>query len=418
MSKTLFVTNIGQLVTFRSGTGPRRGKDMRELDIIENAGLIAHNGKIAALGPVKEMEENPLTDNAETVDVGRGVVLPGFCDSHTHPAFMSARIKDFALRTAGASYAEIKAQGGGIMASVADVRQATQEALKRKVIDRSEKFLMSGTTSIEAKSGYGLSKESELKSLRAIVSASKECPLTIVPTLLAAHSVPPEFADAESYARHIATEIIPAVAAEKLAVFVDVFCEKDFFTPEQAGFISKAAFSYGLRTKVHAEQLTHSGGIAAAAKARAISADHVDYADGADMELMKESGVIPVLLPASNHFLGLSKFPPAREMIDCGLPVALATDFNPGTSPCWNMQFVMSLACTHMKMTPEEALCAATVNGAYAMGLGESAGRLATGLPADFAVMDTDDYRELCYYFGDNICAMTVKKGEIAYMSE
>ncbi|MDD4005309.1 MAG: imidazolonepropionase, partial [Elusimicrobiaceae bacterium] len=363
------------------------------------------------------IRHNPLAEDAETVDVGGAVVIPGFCDSHTHPVFSGARISDFALRTAGADYAAVKAGGGGIISSVKGVRESSESALKKKLLARAEKFLMAGTTTIEAKSGYGLSKESEIKSLRAIRHAAAECPLGMVPTLLAAHSLPPEFSDADSYVSHIMAEIIPAVGAEKLAVFADIFCERGFFTPAHVRELMACAKAHGLKPKVHAEQFTHCGGLEAAADCGAVSADHADLADSRDIGLLKSSGTVATLLPASNHFLGLSKFPPARALIDGGAAVALATDFNPGTSPCWNMQFVLSLACTHMGMTPEEALCAATVNGACAMGLSGTAGRIEVGLPADFAVMDVDDYRELCYYFGDNMCVMTVKNGESVYIS-
>ncbi|HOX23500.1 MAG TPA: imidazolonepropionase, partial [Elusimicrobiales bacterium] len=342
-----------------------------------------------------------------------GAVIPGFCDSHTHPAFTAPRLKDFSLRISGKSYADIKKAGGGILSSINSVRASSESELAACAAENFRRMLDCGTCSVEAKSGYGLSLESELKSLRAIAKAARRTGVDVQPTLLAAHSIPPEFCgDAEKYAAYVIDEIIPAAAAEKLAVFADVFCEKGYFSPELSLRIMRAAVKAGLKPKYHAEQLCRSGGALAAARSRAVSADHLDCVDSRDISALRKAGVAAVLLPASNYFLHLP-YPPARKMIDGGLAVALATDFNPGTSPCWNMQFLLSLACTQLAMTPEEALCAATVNGAWAMGLGGKAGTIEKGKQADLLVLAAKDYREAAYYFGGNLCSLVVKRGEM-----
>jgi imidazolonepropionase len=238
----------------------------------------------------------------------------------------------------------------------------------------------------------------------------------MLPTLLAAHSVPPEFkGDAQAYLDHVTSVILPKVAAEKLAVFADIFCEKGYFTPEQTTAYLKEAARLGLKPKVHSEQLSNYGGTRAGAAAGAVSADHADHVYAEDIAAMRDAGTIATLLPASNYYLGLAKYPPAREIISEGVPVALATDFNPGTCPCWNMQFVLSVACTHCGMTPEEAICAATVNGACALGIGDRVGRVVPGMQADLAFFAAEDYRELAYYFGGNQNLLTVKKGQIVH---
>jgi imidazolonepropionase len=411
---TLF-TGIKQLLTFAGDKAPRAGAAMRETGLVKNAAVLVEGGVIAAAGPRAAVHRHRLARTAKVVEAG-GVCLPGFVDSHTHMVFAEPRLRDFSMRTAGASYGEIKAAGGGIISSIGAVRRQRPKAMAAQLAGRAARFLACGTTTAEVKSGYGLSLESELKMLRAVRGAQKLTPLELLPTLLAAHSVPPEFnGDAQKYLDYITAEILPRVAAQKLAVFADIFCEKGYFTPEQTAAYLKAAASLGLRPKVHSEQLSNYGGTRAAAAAGAISADHADHVYAEDIAAMRDAGTVATLLPASNYYLGLAKYPPARELIAQGVPVALATDFNPGTCPCWNMQFVLSCACTHCAMTPEEALCAATVNGAWALGIGERCGSVLPGMQADLAFFAADDYRELCYYFGASQCAMTVKKGRVVY---
>ena len=255
--------------------------------------------------------------------------------------------------------------------------------------------------------------------LRAVKAAARKTPLEMIPTLLAAHSVPPEFkGGAGKYLSYAIEEIMPAVAIEELAVFADIFCEKGYFSPAQTARYLRAAKSFGFLPKAHTEQLSNCGGTLAAARAGAISVDHADFINAGDIKALKTSGAIVTLLPASNHYLGIGKYPPVKKIMAAGVPIALATDFNPGTAPCWNMQFVLSLACLRMKMTPEEALTAATINGACALRLGGRLGTLEAGKQADIAVFEADDYRELCYYFGGNLNKLTIKKGKMVYSSK
>ena len=409
---TLF-TGIKQLLTFAGDAVPRAGAAMRETGLVANAAVLVENGVIEAAGPRAAVHRHRLAKKAKVVEAG-GICLPGFVDSHTHMVFAEPRLKDFSMRAAGASYQEIKAAGGGIVSSIGAVRKQAPKAMAAQLARRAERFLACGTTTAEVKSGYGLSLESELKMLRAVRAAKKLTPLELLPTLLAAHSVPPEFnGDAQKYLDYVTAEILPRAAAEGLAVFADIFCEKGYFTPAQTEAYLKEAARLGLRPKVHSEQLSNYGGTRAGAAAGAVSADHADHVFAEDIAALRAAGTIATLLPASNYYLGLAKYPPARELIGEGVPVALATDFNPGTCPCWNMQFVLNVACTHCGMTPEEAICAATVNGAWALGIGDRCGSVAPGLQADLAFFEAGDYRELAYYFGGDQCSMTVKKGKI-----
>ncbi len=409
----ILFTGIKQLLTFAGDNAPRAGAAMRETGLVTNAAVLVDGGIIAAAGPRAAVARHRLAKKARKIEVN-GVCLPGFVDSHTHAVFAEPRLKDFSMRTAGASYQEIKAAGGGIISSIGAVRRQPLKAMAGQLAARAARFLDCGTTTAEVKSGYGLTLESELKMLRAVRAAARLTPLEMLPTLLAAHSVPPEFnGDAQKYLDYVTAVILPKAAAEKLAVFADIFCEKGYFTPEQTTSYLKAARRLGLLPKVHSEQLSNYGGTRAGAAAGAVSADHADHVYAGDIGALRDAGTIATLLPASNFYLGLAKYPPARELIAEGVPVALATDFNPGTCPCWNMQFVLAAACTHCAMTPEEALCAATVNGAWALGIGDRAGSVAPGRQADLAFFAAGDYRELCYYFGANQCVLTVKKGKI-----
>lgn len=414
----ILFTGIKQLLTFAGDNAPRAGTAMRETGLVKNAAVLVEGGVIEAAGPGAAVARHRLAKKAKEVEVN-GVCLPGFVDSHTHMVFAEPRLKDFSLRSAGASYSDIKAAGGGIVSSIGAVRKQALKPMAAQLAARAARLLECGTTTAEVKSGYGLSLDSELKMLRAVREAKKLTPLEMLPTLLAAHSVPPEFSgDAQRYLDYVTAEILPKAAAEKLAVFADIFCEKGYFTPAQTTAYLKEAARFGLKPKVHSEQLSNYGGTRAGAAAGAVSADHADHVYAEDIAAMRDAGTIATLLPASNYYLGLSKYPPARELIAEGVPVALATDFNPGTCPCWNMQFVLSAACTHCSMTPEEALCAATVNGAWALGIGDRCGSVAPGMQADLAFFAADDYRELCYYFGASQCAMTVKKGRAVYVKK
>lgn len=415
-SVNYLLVNAGQLLTFQGAPGPRRGADLGKPGLYRGGAVLIEGDRIAAAGLRDVVARHPAAEKARLLDAGGRVVLPGFVDSHSHPVFAAPRLRDFELRARGEGYREIAAEGGGILSSVDAVRKAAEAELADGLGRWCERFIECGTTTLEAKSGYGLDLPSELKSLRAIRRAAERTALELVPTFLGAHAVPPELAaDPHRYVRVLCEEMIPAVAREKLARFADVFCDRGYFSEAQAETILRAAAEHGLRPRIHAEQLGRTGGAAVAARVGAASADHLDHADAEDAAALKSAGVIATLVPAANYFLGLARYPDARRLIEAGVPVALATDFNPGTAPCWNMQMVLSLACTQLRMTPEEALAAATVNGAHALGLGDTHGRLEPGLQADLIVLDAADYREACYYFGANQVAMVMKRGAIVH---
>ncbi len=412
---SILITGLDQIITFNKSTAPLCGKDMRDINVIKSGAILIDGGRIAAIGKEKVVKKHKLSKKAKHIKM-RGVALPGFVDSHTHAVFAEPRLKDFSLRVSGASYQEIKAGGGGIISSINAVRKQKFAEMEKQLLERANKFLKCGTTTAEVKTGYGLDFKSEIKILQAIKNASKKTSLEMPATLLSAHSVPPEFkGNTKKYLEFIMAEILPFVAQKKLAVFADIFCEKGYFSPQESLKYLSQVKKYGLIAKIHAEQLSNYGGIAAGACAGAISADHCDYANMADIEVAKQTEMVLTLLPASNFYLGISKYPNARKMINSGVAVALATDFNPGTSPCWNMQEVLSLASINMGMTPEEGIVASTINGAYALNMNKKIGSLEVGKQADIAIFDAEDYREISYYFGSNLNLMTIKKGKIVY---
>jgi imidazolonepropionase len=414
----ILFTNIGQLVTLRGGAGPRRGRDLGELNIVEDAAVLCAAGKIVSAGTRREaMRDRWLQSRKREVreiDCGGGVVLPGFVDSHTHPVFAAPRLIDFEKRIAGATYEEIASAGGGIGASIAAVRKAPRAALAEIVLSALREMAAQGTTTVEAKSGYALNVEGELKSLEALKVVSASWPGTLVPTLLGAHIVPAEFRDKRGeYLRAICDEMVPTAARRKLAQFVDVFVERGAFTIDEARQVFAAARKCGLGVRAHVCQLTpaHVGPLMEFDPA---SFDHMDYVSDDELPLLAKSNTVATLLPGALYFLGVTRYPVARKMIDAGVAVALATDYNPGTSPTTNMQMVLSLACTQMKMSPGEAIAAATINGAHALRMAERKGSIEAGKDADFAVFAVRDYREICYWFGSNLCGMAVAGGEVA----
>jgi imidazolonepropionase len=415
-SPYLLLANIGQLVTLRGEAGPRRGHALREIGLIEDASVLCGGGKIIAAGAQNDMLSHPwLKTNKRKVreiDCRGNVVLPGLIDSHTHPVFTEPRFLDFEKRISGANYQEIAAAGGGILSSVAGLRQATRAKLVEKVLTALEAMLEQGTTTVEAKSGYGLSTESEIKSLEAIRQATRHWPGTVVPTLLAAHAVPPEYeGKADEYVEKVCAEIIPLAAEKKLAGFVDVFCERGAFTLQQAEKVFAAARSYGLGVRAHVGQFTASR-LDTLLAYHPASLDHMDCVTSEDIKLLTRANTVATLLPGANYFLGHKPYPDARRLIDSGVPVALATDFNPGTSPTPSMSFMISLACTHMKMTPAEAIAASTINAAHALQLQDRKGSIEAGKDADLAIFDIKDYRELGYWFAWNRCSGTVVAGQ------
>jgi len=413
MSATL-LTNASQLLTLR-GCAPRRGASMRDLGIIEDGAVCIEDGTITAVGTSAEVWEQMKT--VEVIDCTNKVILPGFVDSHTHPVFVHPRLIDFEKRIAGAHYEEIAAAGGGIRSSLRGVRESSEDQLATHVLKALNEMSAHGTTTVEAKSGYGLSVEDEIHSLEAIRLAAEQWTGTVVPTLLGAHVVPPEYRnDPEKYVGIVCDQMIPYVAEEhfdapagsyKLAAYVDVFCERGAFTPDQCVRILRAARNHGLKTRIHVGQLTHTA-LDLFAEFHPASVDHLDHLSDADIAWLATADTVATLLPAANYFLGLSVFPPARKLIDNGVAVALATDYNPGTSPTTSMPLVLSVACTHMKMSPAEAITAATINGACALNLQHRKGSLEPGKDADIAIFDAQDYREIPYWFGVNRCSQTI----------
>lgn len=416
----ILLVNVDQLLTLTApvGSGPRRGSDLKELNIITDGAVLCIGGKIVCVGTTKNALRDPWIkkhrQQITEIDCARKVVLPGFVDSHTHPVFVSPRLVDFEKRIEGASYEQIGSAGGGIRSSLEGVRTAAKTALKAKILRVLWDMAAYGTTTVEAKSGYGLTLESELKSLEAIREAASNWPGSVVPTLLGAHVVPKEFQDcSQKYVEIVCKEMIPQAARRKLAQFVDVFCDKEAFTPEDTEKIFDSAKEHGLHVRAHMGQLSETA-LAPFLRFNPASFDHMDHVSGDDIEKLAKLNTVVTLVPGANYFLGLKTYPDARRFIDSGVPVALATDYNPGTSPTISMPMAMSLACTQMKMSPAEAISAATINGAWALQLAERKGSIEAGKDADLAVFDVGDYREIPYWFGENRCQLTVLNGVIA----
>lgn len=414
---SLLLTNIGQLVTLQGSPAPRRGRALSELSIVEDAAVLCAGGKIVSAGRRREAGRDAWLKShkkkVQEIDCRDGVVLPGFVDSHTHPAFAAPRLVDFEKRIAGASYEQIAEAGGGIRSSAEGVRRSSRAALAEKIVPALREMAAQGTTTVEAKSGYGLSVETELKSLEAIREASRGWPGTVVSTLLGAHVVPREFVDRRgAYVRAVCEKMIPQAARRKLARFVDVFVERGAFTVDEAREIFAAARAHGLGVRAHVCQLT-AGRVEPLLEFEPASLDHVDYLPDDELQALAARDTVATLLPGANYFLGTERYPPARKLIEAGVAVALATDYNPGSSPTSNMQFILSLACTQMRMSPAEAIAAATINGAHALRLADRKGSIEPGKDADLAVFAVRDYRELAYWFGSNLCGLTVIQGEI-----
>ncbi len=422
--KSLAVLRASQLVTLAGPKRPRVGREMSELAIIPDGGMLIHDGKIEIVGPSVEIEKN--AGDAQVVDLAGHVVLPGFVDAHTHLVFAGNRLDDFERRARGETYVEIAQAGGGIWSTVEKTRAASDVDLLAQAKKHANWFLRCGTTTAEAKSGYGLTVEDELKILRVMRRTDEETPLEIVPTFLGAHAVPRDMAPgcslrtAESasyeltahYVDLVINEMLPGVAAERLAEFCDVFCEGGYFEIEQSRRILSAAKKLGLKLRGHVDQLSNCGGAKLMAELGATTADHLEKTDELGIVALKSRNVQPVLLPGSVYALGSTSYPRAREMIETGLAVVLATDFNPGSSPTPSMPMILSLACTQLKMSPAEAITAATTNAAYSLNRGNKIGSLERGKIANFSVFNCDDYRELAYWFGFSQTSSVYVKGE------
>ena len=410
----LLITGCSQLVTLQ-GPVPRRGHALGDLAIIGDGALLISQERIRAIGPRRQVERLRDARRAKKLDLGGQVVHPGFVDSHTHLIFPASRVAEYEQRICGKTYEQI-ARTGGIGSTVTALRRASPAQLKNHALAFLREFAAHGTTTLEAKSGYGLDWKNELKILKVLAELGRQQPLDIVPTFLGAHVVPPEFRNrADAWVNLLASQLIPAVAKAGLAEFCDVFCERGAFLVAQAEKILEAGQACGLAPRIHAEQLSHTGAARLAVKLQAASSDHLEKLNRADIRALAASHVVCTLLPGCTFHLGLHNYAPARELIAAGAIVALATDFNPGTCPTVSMPMILSLACTQMRMTPAEALAAATINPAYSLRRHGSIGSLDVGKYADLVAFDVADYREIPYYFGVNLCSMTMKRGVIVH---
>ncbi len=414
---TVAVLHAAQLVTVAGPARPRVGDELSDLAIITDGGMLIRDGVIVATGASNEIAAQ-LPNDIDVVDARGRVVLPGFVDAHAHPVFGGNRVDEFEMRARGATYEEIAASGGGIRSTVRKTRAASEGELLAQAQKRAGQALSCGTTTMEAKSGYGLSLEEELKILRVIRQLNETTPIEFVPTFLGAHAIPDEFKSApEQYVALVIHEMLPAVAEEKLAESCDIFCERGYFDLADSEKILTAAKEHGLRIRMHVDQLTNSGGAFLAARLRAATADHLEQTNAVEITALAEAGVQPVLLPGSVYALGLTRYPKARAMIDAGLAVVLATDFNPGSSPTPSIPMVLSLAVTQMKMTPAEGITAATINAAYSLNRGDRIGSLEAGKAANFSIFDCADYREIAYWFGIPQVESVYVRGERVFQS-
>jgi imidazolonepropionase len=392
------IINIGQLVTLSGSARPRTGAELSDLAIINNAALLIEDGRIAAAEPYNEIRSK-IPSGVTIIDAQNRCITPGFVDAHTHLVFAGNRAAEFEQRIAGATYQEIAAAGGGILRTVALTRAATEDELLAAARRQRDWMLRYGTTTLEAKSGYGLDRDTELKMLRVIARLNEEGPARIIPTLLAAHTVPPEFKDRRAdYVRFITEELIVEVVNLGLAQYCDAFCDDHAFTVDETRSVLTAAKKHGLKLRIHAEQFRPGTGADLAAELGAATADHLETVTDETLHYLHAAGTQPVLLPGSVFALSRTQYPPARKMIEAGLAIVLATDFNPGSSPVPSMPFMLSLACLQMRLSPAEALSAATINAAHSLGLGAEIGSLEAGKQADFVIHEFADYRELAYF--------------------
>jgi len=415
MSRSLLVRGARQLVTLRGHSGPRRGTAMHDLGIVDGGAMLVEDGLVSSIGPASRIENLAASRKADELNADGMVVMPGFVDGHTHLIFGPPRLDDFEARAEGKTYAQIAAEGGGIQYSVKSVRGWTARRLASQAGLWVDRMIKMGTTTVEVKSGYGLDGSGEMKMLKVAAGLSGKG-VEVVPTFLGAHVTPPEYAGRGSdFIEYLISGLMPEVVAKKLARFADVYCDQGAFTLDQARRYLVAAKRMGLGLRIHASQFANLGAVQMAVEMGASSVDHLEVAGEREIDALASSQTVATLLPGSVYGLGLSRYAPARALIEAGAVVTLATDFNPGTSPTCSMPMVLSLGCTQMKMTPAEALVAATTNAAYGLGLGKSTGTLEVGKQADFVLLNCGDYRELAYYFGVGLVAATVKRGEILW---
>ncbi len=409
----LLIQHAKQLVTVSShGKRVKTGPEMRELAVIDDGSVFVRNGVIEWVGHESDRTID-TTKETEVIDASDKIVLPGFVDSHTHLVFTGTRENEFAMRAEGTTYQQIAKEGGGILSTVTAVRKATKKELKRLAEKRLDKMMQCGTTTVEIKSGYGLDMENEIKMLEVINELAKEHFMTVVPTFLGAHAIPPEYdGNNDQYIRLLCDKLIPYAGRKRLSNFCDVFCETGYFDLDESKKVLEEGKKAGMQPKIHADQLSPLGGAELAAKVGAISADHLEHVTARGIEALRQAEVIATLLPGVSFFLG-HDYAPARRLIDAGVTVALATDFNPGSCMSFSMPLMMTIACTQMKMTPEEAITACTLNGAAALGLSYKVGSIDVGKDADMVLYDMPNYRYLPYHFGTNLVAKVIKHGTI-----
>jgi len=408
----LLIENASEVITIRGGSRkPLLGEQMKNLGIIKDGGVAVNEGKIVSVGKTREIERK--FEGKETIDANGKVVMPGFVDPHTHLVFAGSREDEFEMRIQGFTYMEIFERGGGILKTVRETRKTSRDELTKSCKETLDVMLEHGTTTVEAKSGYGLTTSEEIKCLEVMKTLNKEHPIDIVPTFLGAHAIPPEYKDnADEYVNLLINEMIPAVASRKLAEFCDVFCEKGVFNLMQSKKILLSGKKYGLTPKLHADEMTKLGGAELAAELEAISASHLLFASDEGLEAMAKNGVIAVLLPGTSFSLMTGRYADARKMIQWGVPVALGTDYNPS---CWveSQQIIIALACHQMRMTPAETIAAITINAAHALNRAQVVGSLEIGKKADVAVLNVPNHKFLGYRFGTNLIDKVIKNGKL-----
>lgn len=417
MKADKIIINIKELITMSSGTQPRFGKAMENPAAISEAGIAIKDGLILEIGASQSIANK--YPEAEKLDAKGMLALPGFVDCHTHPVFVFTREDEFALRLEGKSYVEIAKAGGGIRSTISSTRNASEDLLFELSAARINKMISMGTTCLEAKSGYGLDTESELKQLRVIKRLHDELPIDIVATFMGAHEYPAEYKDKhEVYLDLLCKEMIPAVAEQGIAEFCDIFCEEHVFGIQESRRVLQCARDYGFKLKMHADEIEPMGGAELAAELSCVSADHLGATSNSGIEAMQKAGVIPVLLPATLFSLRSKSYAPAVLMMETGLPVAIATDYNPGSCNCDSMPFTISLACLQMGISPNAALCAATINAAHAISRGRLLGSLEVGKQADITLWNIPSVNYIPYHFGSSYLNQVIKRGKRIYMEE
>lgn len=415
MAVDLIVRDASQLVTVSGRSTPRSGREQGQVNLIEGGAIAISGGEIVAVGTTDEIMTTVEIDSDTAEMDARGcIITPGLIDSHTHLVFAGTREREFEMRARGASYGEIMAAGGGIYSTVERTREASFRELADRASTHLQAMLAHGATTVEAKSGYGLDLETEIKQLEVLMEVGRKHPIDVIPTFMGAHAVP-QGEDPETYVEWLCMEALPRISIRGLARFCDVFCEKGVFTPEHAERILRAAQKNGLGAKLHADELCDTGGAALAAKLGAVSADHLHCANEEGLKAMARAGVIATLLPGTGVFLGLKDHAPARRMVELDLPLALATDFNPGSCYSESMPLMMSFACTQLKLTPGEALVAATINAAHALSRSHRIGSLDIGKQADLVIWNADDYRMIPYHMGINLVKTVIKNGHVVH---